>query len=106
MFVIELNRIYIHLINMINFFRMLVCLLLQGVDGSIASVSLDLSEVVSLSALCTLLTIGHTSSGWVALTTISAALVHRDFGICLWCFSHIVSVPLLLFYFVKIFCFI
>ena len=90
---IEINRIYIHCINMIYFFIVLVWVLLQVVDGSISSTSADLCEVVDLSVLCALPFTGQASSGQMAGSTISATLFCRHFSMCLW----FVSVPLLLF---------
>ena len=55
---IEMNRIYIHFINMIYFFMVLVWFLFQIMNSSISSTSADFSEVVDLSALCTLLSHG------------------------------------------------
>ena len=82
MFVIEKNRIYIHPINMIYFFTVLVWFLFQVMDSSISSTSADLPEVVDLDTLPILLSIGRESFGCMDGTTISATLLHRHFGMC------------------------
>ena len=54
-------------------------------DHSNSYASADLSKVVDLATLCTctFLTIGWTSSGWMAGTTVTTTLLQRHFGICL-----------------------
>ena len=98
MFVTEINRIYIHHINMIYFFMVLVWFLFQVVDGSISSASADLFEVVHLYALCALLVIDQASSDQIVWTTISSTPVHGHSGTCL-CFFLLLSFLLLLFLF-------
>ena len=48
---------------MIYFFKVLLWLLFQVMDGSISPTSADLPEVVDLTALHALLSIGQASSG-------------------------------------------
>ena len=101
-FVTEINRIYIHHINMIYFLMVLVWFLFQVMDSAISSAFADLPEVIDLKTLHALLSIGQASSWRMAGITISTC---GHFGKCLW-FFFILSVSLFCcFYFVKIFCF-
>ena len=61
----------------------------------ISYTSADLSKVVDLATLCTFLTIGLASpSGYIAGTTIAAALLHGCFWHVFAVFCQFVSVPL------------
>ena len=71
----------------------------------ISPTSADLSEVVDLATLHTLLPIGKAFSGWMARTTITATLICGHFGTCLW-FAQIASLsPFYCLYLVKHLCF-
>ena len=59
-------------------------------DGSISPTSTNLSKVVDLAALCTLLLIGQPLPGWMTGTTITGTMLLSHFGTCLW-FSQIMS---------------
>ena len=65
MFVTEINKIYIHHMNMIYFFMVLVWFLYKAVDGSISHMSADLPEVVNFFTLYTF-SIGFAGSGQTA----------------------------------------
>ena len=78
---------------MIFFFMVLVWFLFLVMNGSISPTSADLSKVVNLATLHTLLPNGWALSGWMAGNTITAPLLHRHFGMY---FSDCVSVILLL----------
>ena len=86
-FAIKLNRIYIHSVNIIFFFLLLVWFLFEVADHSTSYTSADLSKVVDLATLCTFLTIGQALSGWMAGATIAATLLHG----CLACVHGFVS---------------
>ena len=91
------NRIYIHFVNMVFFFVVLVwswmVLFLPLLQTSLKWLTLPHFTPI-----------GQTLSGWIAGTTITATLLHGHVDTCLW-FLQIVSLyPIYCLYLVKLFC--
>ena len=80
--------------------------LFQVVDHSTSYASADLSKVDDLTALCTFLTIGWASYGWMAGTTVTATLLHWCFGMYLQFFLILSLSPSHCLYLVKVCCLI
>ena len=88
---------YIHHTNMNYFFKVLVWFLFRFLNSSISSPSADLPEMTDLAVFCTLLSIGWASSGQMPWNTISTALIHGCFGMCLCFFSYCLCPPFTVF---------
>ena len=87
------------------FFMVLVWFMFSVMDGSVSPTSADISKVIDLAALDTLLPISQALSGWMVGTIVTATLLCGHFGMCLW-LSHIVSLsPFYCLYLIKLLCF-
>ena len=85
-------------------FLVLACFLFYIMYLPVSYTFVYLSKLVDLAIFCKFLTIGWASSGWMAGTTITAALLCRCFGMCLWFSVSLSLFPSHCLYLIKVFC--